>query len=277
MKKVVAWLEETYDYLQRDFDRIVPVIGDEGMGKSTLIMEVGWLWLDIVEDKEQTIDACLDQIAWERDQFKRKMGTEEQYSCIMVHDSARVLSRKKAMHGDEIEIEEDLLDARFGNYLMLLGLQEFDLLPTMLATRRSKNLLRVPERGVVHGHNEENIRERYETGDWPDPVMRDTFPSLEGKDLWDAFEREDQRRKQERIKPDEDDEEEMSITDYAEQVKEDGIKNVLSIHGGNGTVYIDSDLIEVEYGLSANKSKKVAKVLKKEAAEGEVSLDGGLS
>lgn len=276
MKKLTRWLEETREYLGKDFDRIVPVIGDEGMGKSTLLMEIGWLWHEVEDTpQEQTVSNTMDQIAWDLNEFKSFIGSKPQYSCIHVHDAARVLSRKKAMHGDQIEVEEDLLDMRFGNYLVLLGYQEFDLLPTMLATRRSKNLLHIPKRGVVHGHNEENIRERYESGDWPDPVFRDTYPSLEGKDLWQAFKSEDARRKQERIKPDEDDEEDdMSIPDLAEQVKDDGIEEVVSIHGGNGTRYIDSDLIEVQYGISANKAKKVAKILKKQENEGEIILGG---
>jgi hypothetical protein len=130
----------------------------------------------------------------------------------------------------------------------------------------------------VHGYNEKGIRDRYDAGangDWPDPVMTDTFPNLEGTDLWDAFTAEDARRKQERIQPDEDeDEEELSVPEYAEQVKEDGIRDVVSVHGGNGTLYIDSDLIEVQYGVSGNKAKKISKVLKKEAASGELELEG---
>lgn len=272
MKTVIKWLDETHDYLQRDYDRIVPVIGDEGAGKSTLIMQLAWLWQPVVGN-DQTVENAMATIAWDLPQFKEYIGGKPQYSCITVHDAARVLSRKKAMHGDQIEVEEDLLDMRFGNYLVLLGFQEFDLLPTMLATRRSKNLLRVPERGIVHGHNEENIRERYKTGDWPDPVMRDTFPSLEGTKLWHAFESEDQRRKQERIQPDDEEEDEdLSLTDLAEKVKEDGVENVVSIHAGNHSRYIDADLIEVQYGLSANKSKKVAKILKKERREGKLVI-----
>lgn len=272
MRRVIKWLEETEEYLSRDFDRVVPVIGDEGMGKSTLILEVGWLWRPIV-GREQTVDAVMGQIAWDLPQFKDYISSKPERSCITVHDAARVLSRKKAMHGDQIEVEEDLLDMRFGNYLVLLGFQEFDLVPTMLATRRAKNLLRVPERGIVHGHNEANIRKRYENGKWPDPSMRDSFPSLDGKKLWDAFVAEDQRRKQERISSD-DEEESMSVTDLAEQVKEDGIANVVSIHGGHNKAYIDSDLIEVQYDVSGNKAKKTAKLLKKQAADGEFTLGG---
>lgn len=275
MRRIVKWLEATQDHLANDFDSVVPVIGDEGMGKSTLLMEIGWLWNGLDgTPQEQTVENTMGQIAWDLPQFKTFIGSKPQYSCIHVHDAARVLSRKKAMHGDQIEVEEDLLDMRFGNYLVLLGYQEFDLLPTMLATRRSKMLLRIPERGIVHGHNEENIRKRYQEGSWPDPVLQDTYPSLEGKDLWKAFKSEDARRKQERIKPDEDEEEEMTIPEYAEQVKEDGIDQVVSVHGGNGTLYIDSDLIEVTYGTSANKAKKIAKILKKQKAKGEFTLDG---
>jgi hypothetical protein len=277
MKKLIRWLERTGDHLDKDYDSVVPVVGDEGKGKSTLIMELGWLWHEVDgTPNEQTVEATMDQIAWDLKEFKEAIGSKPRKSCVTVHDAARVLSRKKAMHGDQIEVEEDLLDMRFGNYLVLLGYQEFDLLPTMLATRRSKNLLYIPKRGVVHGHNEANIRERYETGDWPDPVFRDTYPSLEGKELWQAFKAEDARRKQERIQPEEEEETEadLPIPELAELVKEDGIHEVVSVHGGNGSLYIDSDLIEVEYGTSANKAKKVAKVLKKEVARGELTLDG---
>jgi hypothetical protein len=276
VKRLIKWLDATYGHLQKDFDAVVPVIGDEGMGKSTLIMELGWLWLDVIDERDQTIENTMGQIAWDLNQFKEYIGSKPQYSCIHVHDAARVLSRKKAMHGSQIEVEEDLLDMRFGNYLVLLGYQEFDLLPTMLATRRSKMLLHIPERGVVHGHNESNIRKRYETGKWPDPVLRDTYPSLEGKELWRAFKAEDARRKQERIKPEEEDneDEELPVPELAEKVVDEGIRDVVSVHGGNGTLYIDADLIEVKYGISANKAKKVSKVLKKQSAMGELELDG---
>jgi hypothetical protein len=264
VNRTIKWLEQTHEYVQKDFDRMIPVVADEGMGKSTLMLELGWLWLDIIE-KEQTVDNVMDQIAWDLPEFQEMMGSKPEKSCIMVHDAARVMSRKKAMHGDQIEVEEDLLDARFGNYLVLLGYQDFDVIPTMLATRRSKNLLRITTRGRVHGHNEANIRKRYETGDWPEPTMTDTFPDLEGKKLWERFEAEDQRRKQERIQPDEDDsEEELTIKELAQKVKEDGLHNVVSLHGGHNRYYIDSDLVEIEYGVSGQKAKKATKLLKRD-------------
>lgn len=263
MDRIIQWLEQTEEYVDQDYDRIIPVIGDEGKGKSTLIMQLVWLWRGVT-DQEQTVEACLTDIAWDLQEFKEMLGNSPPKRMIVVHDAARVLSRKKAMHGSQIDVEEDLLDARFGNYVVLLGYQDFDIVPTMLATRRAKNLLRIPTRGSVHGHNESNIRKRYEEEKWPDPVMRDTFPSLEGKNLWRRFVEEDQKRKRERIQPDEDEGAQFSIEELAEQVKEDGVKHVLSLHGGHNKWYIDSDLIEIEYGVSGQKAKKTAKLLKRD-------------
>jgi hypothetical protein len=273
LKRVLKWLEATSELVRDDFDRLVPVVGDEGMGKSTLIMQLGWFWREHV-GRPQTVDGVVDMIAWDLEGFQDMLAESPQYQCIMVHDAARVMSRKKAMHGEQVEVEEDLLDARFGNYLMLLGYQEFDVIPTMLATRRAKNLLYVPERGVVHGYNEEGIRERYDEGSWPEPTMRDTFPDISGTDLWEAFEEEDQRRKRERMKS-ESKQQQDSVQSLARDVVAGGVKNVVSIHGGHNKPYIDADLIEVEHMTSGNKSKKAAKLLKKWKMDGHITLDMG--
>lgn len=272
MKKTIAYLETLYeDRLTEDFDQILPVIGDEGMGKSTLMMQMVWLWLGIVPNQEQTIENALDSIAWNLEEFKTMLSEKPQYSVIVVHDAARVLSRKKAMHGDQIEVEEDLLDARFGNYLILLGYQEFDLVPTMLATRRAKHMFRIVKRGWVHAHNEDGIGKRYNAERWPDPIFRDNYPDLEGTELWQAFKEEDQRRKQERITPDEDEEDqELDVEELAEKVQEEGLDRVISIHGGHNKPYIDPDLIEIEYGCSGRKAKKVKKLLAREVDPAKV-------
>jgi hypothetical protein len=274
MDLLIKFLEQLYDEkITKDFDRIIPVIGDEGMGKSTLMLQLVWFWLGIIPNQEQTVENVMDSIAWDLEEFKEMLGNKPQYAPIAVHDAARVLSRKKAMHGDQIEVEEDLLDARFGNYLVLLGYQEFDLVPTMLATRRAKNMLYIPKRGWVHGHNEAAIRKRYDSDSWPDPVLRDSYSDLEGTDLWDTFTSEDQRRKQERIEPDQDTENESEDPrDVADQVIEDGLESVISIHGGHNKPYIDADLIEMEYDISGRKAKKVKKVLSRDVNLAEYGM-----
>jgi hypothetical protein len=207
----------------------------------------------------------MDMIAWDYDQFKQKLAESEKKSCIIVHDAARVLSRKKAMRGDQIELEEDFLDARFGNYLILLGFQGFDIVPTLLATRRSKNALRVVKRGWVHGHNEAAIRSRYNNDEWPEPVLRDSYPSLEGKELWRAFVDEDQRRKQERIKPDEEDGE-RDLKALAKEIGENNLGAVTIPHAQTGEPRIDPDLVRGEYDLTVRDARAVTQFLRRDYA-----------
>ena len=110
MDAIIGWLEQTHDRLRDDYDSIVPVIGDEGVGKSTLLLQCGYLWRDVI-GREQTVESVVEgQIAWDYDEFKTDLGENPHYSCSVVHDAARVMSRKKAMHAEQIELEEDLFD-----------------------------------------------------------------------------------------------------------------------------------------------------------------------
>lgn len=59
-------------------------------------------------------------------------------------------------------------------------------------------------------------------------------------------------------------EETMSVQDIVEEIQEEGIDNWVAVHGGNGTQYIDSDLIEVDFGVSAGDARKVKKLLKRD-------------
>jgi hypothetical protein len=67
--------------------------------------------------------------------------------------------------------------------------------------------------------------------------------------------------------PDEADE--MSEQDLAGHIKSGDIEQFVSTHGGNGTQYIDQDMIAMEYGLSNRKAKRVKKLLE---ADDEVDI-----
>lgn len=54
--------------------------------------------------------------------------------------------------------------------------------------------------------------------------------------------------------------------DIKQEVETDGVEQVVSIHGGNGTKYIDAELIEVEYECSRRDAKKVKKLLERDDA-----------
>lgn len=203
LEKIRRYLEAIYQRkISQNYDRVVLVIGDEGAGKSTLMLQCAWFWEEI-RGNEPTPKSVLDSVVWgNREGFKEKLLNADSGDVITVQDAAHVLFRKEAMHGEQIEIEKALLDIRIENYLILLGFQDWGDVPDGLQRRRAKNVLRVPSRGRILGYSRSSLDEKYSNSDddwWPDPDFEDRFPSLEGTDLWGEFERQDAQEKRERL------------------------------------------------------------------------------
>lgn len=275
MKRIKRWLELLYERkISQDFDRIVILLGDEGMGKSTLSNETAALYKEVKGDgqawryAQEDPEPVLDTIAWNLSDFKEAMSSSPIESVIQVPDAARVLHKKKAMRSEQIELETDLLDVRMKGYLILLGYQDWDDIATPLQKRRAKNVLRITKRGTVRGYNRDSMDYRIEHGKWPSADLSDTFPSLEGTFLWDRFHEEDLRRKEERIKPDEEEEEEgaVDLKALAEQIKsdEEKLRLVVSYDDYHDRAYFDPDLIQVEHGLSTGDARTVKKLLSRD-------------
>ena len=197
LRKTLQYIHD--DVISREFDRLVLIIGDEGMGKSTLMLSLMLHWDDI-RGKEQDQDDIFDRMVWDgREAFTRTIVEKDAKSAISVMDAARILHRRQSMHGDQVELQQDLLDSRFKEQLIFLGFQSWDDIPTFLQKRRAKNAIVIPRRGYVRAYNREDIDRKFETGDWPDPRFRDGFPSLEGTDLWDEFQARDEEHKRDRM------------------------------------------------------------------------------
>jgi len=194
------FIERLYDdRIAKDYDAIIPVVGDESVGKSTLILQMTWMYQE-VRGKTPTPESVIDTIVWKgRNQFKRALAQRPEESVITSMDAARVLYKKDTMDGDQKEIEKDLLDVRIKNNVYFLGFQDFDIIPTMLQERRAKHLIYIPERGLIRGYNRDSIDKKVDTGDWPAADMKDRFPDLEGTELWHKFKKRDKEKKKERI------------------------------------------------------------------------------
>ena len=98
--------------------------------------------------------------------------------------------------------------------------------------------------------------------------MRFGPPSDEVVDNYEARKKEFQRQMyQETIaefRPDEDtesEEEEMSVKEVVEDVKDGNLEKYVSIHGGNGSTILDQDLIRLDYDLSVRDAKTVKKLI----------------
>jgi len=64
---------------------------------------------------------------------------------------------------------------------------------------------------------------------------------------------------------DDDDDEKTDPKDVADEIIDDGVSEVVSEHGRNGTLYVDKDIIRVEYGLSHRDASAVKKLVEKQA------------
>ena len=53
--------------------------------------------------------------------------------------------------------------------------------------------------------------------------------------------------------------------EIADEIVDDGVSDVVSEHGRNGTLYVDKDIIRVEYGLSHRDAAAVKKLVEKHA------------
>lgn len=199
------FLERLYeDRITKDYDAIIPVVGDEGVGKSTWILQAIWMYQQI-RGVGPSPESVLDTIVWEgRDAFKRAMSRRPEEAVICSMDAARVLYKRDAMKGDQESIQKDLLDLRMKNNVIFLGYQDWDIIPTFLQERRAKHLFFIPDRGLIRGYNRSSLDQKVKSGDWPSADMKDKFPDLEGTELWTEFRQRDLEKKRARINADTD-------------------------------------------------------------------------
>lgn len=251
-------------YIKREYDRFIPIIAEEGEGKSTFMLESIILW-DRILGREYENERVLGQFYYEPPDFKRALAEAETRSMITVPDAARVMHKKQAMHGSQIDLEKDLFDARIGEHVVLLGYQYWSTVPTILQNGRAKNCFVIPKRGTVHGYNRASMDERVEKGEWPEPDLVDSFPAMTGTDIWRQYQKLDREKKEARMGIHEEEEDEESLKDRVDhvvaEIKESGVESVCSFHGGHKNWYIDPALIQYDYDLSDKEAQLVKKLL----------------
>jgi len=277
MNKVKRYLEKAYEHRNtNELDEVVLVIGDEGSGKSTLMLQMKVLWKVITgqADSMADVDAdeVLDEVVWgERDEFREALANRPPRTCIPTMDAAHALFKGEATHPEEMAAEKDLLDVRYKEHLLPLGYQDYSDVPTILADRRARRAFVLPfdqgpRKGLIRGYSRDSLDEMWETGEWPEADLTDHFPSLEGTDLWREYKKRDRERKQQRMgSMDEDDADtpadKTDLFAIAERIKNEGLETVVSVHGGHNKQIIDKDFIELNHDLSGRKAKKVKKLL----------------
>jgi len=253
--------------IEQNNDRVILVIGDEGSGKSTFMLQVGYLWQQIRE-RNPTPDSVLDQVVWgENEELRELLLESEPGSCIPVQDAAHALLKKESMDPEQIDLEKSFLDIRIENYLILLGYQDWDHIPTFLQRRRAENAFVIPSTGQVRGFSRSSMDQRFDDGEWPDPDFRDEFPDLEGTELWERFEEIDAEKKRDRLKID-DGEGDAGPTPQAvvdEIIDSNSVGEYVDTNDYNGQSYISKPLILLDYPeLSKPEADQVKHGLRRE-------------
>jgi hypothetical protein len=207
LHRTELFLENIYEQrIERATDAVIPVVGGEGVGKSTLILQLMALWRTIAHgDDWGDIDyeQLFGRIHSTRNELQQAMVGQSKRTVVAVPDAGRVLYRKEAMHGEQVDLEKDFFDVRYRRYVFLLGFQDWGQLPDFLASRRASHAIYIPRRGAIWGYSRSKLDERVGDGRghaaWPEPDLKDRYPALDGTDLWEKYQEFDEEEKQDRM------------------------------------------------------------------------------
>jgi len=197
MRKLELLIDELYERRhQQELDTVMPVIGDEGMGKSTLLMQLAVKYCMVRDGEPPTIEHLLERVCYDRADFKQAMAESDKQALIIVPDAARILYSMDVAKSEQKTIEKDLMDVRGLEYMILLGFQSWK---GEIKERRSKLALKIPRRGLVRVYGREAMDQRIDEGSWPQSTMTDKFQPLDGTELWDEYQRVDEQQKRDRL------------------------------------------------------------------------------
>lgn len=269
MERFQRFIAELYDRkITQDYDRIIPVVGDESVGKSTLILQGIWIYEDyrgLDPDPASVLDAVIFD---SKEAFRQRMLNADSGDPVAAMDAAHILYRKDAMDPDQKQVEKTLLDIRIKNYLIFLGYQDWADIPDQLQRRRAKHLIHIPKRGVMHGYSRKQLDEKYSNynkNEWPKPAMKDSFTSLEGTDLWARFQEIDEERKKSRLQLEEEKEEETRPQDVVNEILIDGVGQYIDVNEYQDRAYFSKPLIRYDYPeLSDQQADQVRAALNRE-------------
>lgn len=280
MNRLETYLKNLYENrIQKDWDRLIPVVGSEGVGKSTLILESIWTYEEI-RNNDPGPASVLDKVVFDdRDAFRDKLLSANPGDPIAIMDAAHVLYNKDVMQPDQIEVEKSLLDVRIENYVFFLGYQDWGDIPKTLRKRRAENAFYIPNRGYLQGFNRDQLDEKYNDLDdnqWPDPALRDTFPSLEGTELWNRFNEIDKERKRSRLQREDNEESELTPQQVVDEIVSDNLlEEYVDVNEFQDRAYYSKPLIKYDYpSLSDQEADQVRSALTREADPATLIDDG---
>lgn len=204
MKRLHKVLDVVFDKItKKDWDNVLIVGGDEGSGKSTLV-----LWIMEYYYKKLYGSCGVEQvnkIALSIEQFLKILKDLKQYELVN-YDEAGELSSLRMMNKFNYAVMKAYEVIRSENLFTILILPDIFYLNPFFSTRRARGYIHVYKRGLFAYWNKLNMRRvveinktyKFKTVWRVKPLFYDHYPIYKGV-LWDAYQ-EKKKLKTERVR-----------------------------------------------------------------------------
>ena len=178
MKILEKNLDIVKDILRKDMDFFMVVDGYEGLGKTTLALEI----CNYIDD-----DFNLGKLAFTGDEFIGVLRNAEPYSAVLLDEGGTVLFSRRAMDEMNKRIVELLMTIRAKNLFFCLCLPNIFWLDVYARKHRVGALAHVTKRGRFSFYSKRRIGQMLKENMYGRPNFTESFRSLDGNELWDQY------------------------------------------------------------------------------------------
>lgn len=255
MKRLQQTLDIYFDKLKNDYDGLIIVAGDEGKGKSRLILHAIEHWIRITQNREPVAED-VKYITLDKIDFVNELQNPDKYSIVVMDEAGEMASRSAMSRFNKI-MTHAFQVIRGLNKLTILILPSLWDIDSFFRRRRARGFIYVYKRGSFAFWSQSRLRkmvalnEQYPVKNYwrTRPTFFDTFPNYKGI-LLEPYSKLKQKKMEEMVKRLKDEvakdvEEEtvpiraqialnlqkkgMSIKDIAEVIPKSGTDDNLSI------------------------------------------------
>lgn len=186
MKRVQKLLDITFDGLtKRDYDSVIGVFGDEGVGKSTFLLHIIEYWVTKKYNCIKPED--IKYIDLDINKWAEQLSNSQKFD-ISILDEGGKLSNKRSMSNLNLAVNQAYQIIRGDNLLSILALPSAFDLDGFFTKRRMRGAFLVYERGKVAYWSRKRLRKIIELNQnrmiksmWVvKPTFNDTFPKYDG-------------------------------------------------------------------------------------------------
>lgn len=192
MKRLKKVIDVVFEMItQKDWDNVLIVGGDEGIGKSSLVLWIMEYYYQLLEGSCNS--EHVEKIALSIEQFLRILKDLKQYELIN-YDEAGELSSLRMMNKFNYAVMKAYEVIRSENLFTILILPDIFYLNPFFSARRARGYIHVYKRGVFAYWNKTNMRRvveinktfKYKSVWRVKPLFHDHFPIYKGV-LWEKY------------------------------------------------------------------------------------------